>query len=518
MKRILCWLGAVLFLMLVVIWPVEASGEDHFPENANYLNLSNLEMIPGNSGMAKTTNPIRVKPGIPYTVVMDSIFMGRHADAVGYIQIEIKEVATNDTYPKLILADVVNDRYYIEFTPQTDYIHFMSFPMIPDDEYRAMMYEGNYSDFIRFETFAHPSTTTNYFGVVPMDYDNQLSLNDIKNLVTAKNPSGQAVPVTIEETNMINGNNAPGTYQMVLVANHAETYKRYMLDIKIIDLIKPVISAPEKVDVPVNQLKTLEEIKAMLTVTDNADLTLTNAHLIVVEDTYSSKEEVGNYFITFSVTDQSLNKQTHTLNVNIVDTRGPKITGPAAIFIYATDQPLSEEDILSRYTAFDVEEGLSKPITISANQYNQKTVPGYYQVSLQSLDALGNVGRFNLFIHVMDNRGPIFSTNELILSLSNAEHMTNQELIDWFYQKSSQLGYPIQDVQIIYDEYSNHITLGGSYYVYLTYTHEGISQLARVQVNVEEEQKPMSTMVLGLLIGTPLLIASTLYVMLRKRK
>lgn len=513
MKKIYVSLLVLCVMTLFGVKPLLAS-ESELPENSNYLDISNLEMIPGYSKMAKTINPIYVIPQTTYTVVMNLGFIGVHEMSIGDVSAIIQEVSSGSTYTKLILADYPNDRVYFEFTPNSNYIHFLEFPIDPYN-YQGIMYEGTYQDFVRFETYAHHSTINNYYGVVPMDYDQQLTDVAIKNLVTAKNPFGQTISVSIESSTYLSSNNLPGTYQMVLVANHLDTYKRYILDIRVFDVTKPVISAPASIEVPISAKKTIDQIKAMITVTDNVD-TLSSSDLVVVEDTYSSATQVGTYSMTFEVTDSSQNKSTATLSIDVTDTRGPVITGPLSIYIYSTDEPLTSSNILSRYTAFDTEEGVSKPITMTYDGYMQKTIPGVYDVKFESIDNLGNKTLMIVKIHVIDNRGPVFTANDLILSVTAANQMTNQELIDWFYEKASLLGIEANHVNIYFNEYEKNISLGGSYYVYMTYEYENQEQMARILVNVEEENHtPWGTYgIIGLAIAS----ASVGFFMIKKRK
>lgn len=505
----------IVLLSFTLLWvQTTYANENELPQNQNYLNLSNLEMIPGYSKMAKTVNPIYVIPQTTYTVVMDLGFIGVHEMSMGSVGAIIQEVSPVSTVNKLLMADYPNNRAYFEFTPNSNYIHFLELPVDPEN-YKAIMYEGTYQDFSRFETYAHESTTTNYFGVVPMDYDQQLTDVAIKNLVTAKNPLGQTVNVTIESSTYQSGTNLPGTYQMILVANHLETYKRYILDIRVFDVTKPVISAPASINVPISERKTIEQIKDLITVTDNVD-TLSSSDLVVLSDTYSSATQVGTYSITFQISDSSQNVSSLTLSVLITDTRGPVITGPLSIFIYATEQPLSSSQILSRYSAFDTEEGVSKSVSIINDGYMQKVIPGVYDVKLESIDTLGNKSLMIIKIHVIDNRGPIFTTNDLILSLSAANQMTDQELIDWFNQRASQLGIETSDVNIYYNEYKENISLGGSYYVYLKYEHENQEQMARILVQVEEESHT-SWFVYGV-IGLAIVSSVIGYIAIRRKK
>ncbi|MDY0339384.1 MAG: hypothetical protein RBQ78_06445 [Acholeplasmataceae bacterium] len=513
MKKFYVSIFVLLILTLFGVKPLFAS-ESELPENSNYLDISNLEMIPGYSKMAKTINPIYVIPQTTYTVVMDLGFIGVHEMSMGSVGAIIKDVSSGTTQTKLLLADYPNNRAYFEFTPNSNYIHFTELPIDPEN-YKAIMYEGTYQDFIRFETYAHESTITNYYGVIPMDYDQQLSDVAIKNLVTAKNPFGQTISVTIESSTYLSSNNLPGSYQMVLVANHLETYKRYILDIRVFDVTKPVISAPASINVPISDRKTIDQIKAMITVTDNVD-TLSSSNLVVTNDTYSSATQVGNYSITFEISDSSQNVSSLTVPISITDTRGPVITGPLSIFIYATDEPLTQSNILSRYTAFDTEEGVSKTITIKSDGYIQKTIPGVYDIHLESVDNLGNKTLMIIKIHVIDNRGPVFTANDLILSITTANQMTDQELIDWFYQKASLLGVETSNVNIYFNEYEKNISLGGSYYVYMTYEYENQEQMARILVNVEEvNDTPWLTY--GI-FSLAIVSASVGFIIIKKRK
>ena len=507
---------SMIVLIVVALLCIQQSlaNESELPKNQNYLNLSNFEMIPGYSHMAKTIQPIYVIPNSTYTVVLDLGFIGQHEMYLGSVGAIIQDVSTSSISEELLLADYPNNRVYFEFTPASSYIHFLEFPMIPEN-YKAIMYQGTYQDFTRYETFAHPSTTSKYYGVVPMDFDDQLSDEAVKNLVTAKNPLNQSIPVTIESTNYQSSGNMPGFYTMVLVASYLDTYHRYELDIRVFDVTKPVIHAPTSIDVPISERKTIEEIKSLITVTDNVD-TLSSTNLVVTHDTYSSATQVGTYSMTFEITDSSQNTSSLTVPIVIKDTQGPVITGPSSIFIYATEQPLTTENIMSRFTAFDKEENVSKPITIATNSYNQKTIPGVYQIKFESTDNLGNKTSFYLSVHVIENRGPIFTANDLILSVSAANQMTNQQLVDWFNQQASLLGIETSNVNIYFNEYEKNVSLGGSYYVYMKYEHENQEQIARILVNVKEE-KDSNWLSIGL-FGLAVISTGVGFVMIKKRK
>ena len=66
----------IVLLSFTLLWvQTTYANENELPQNQNYLNLSNLEMIPGYSKMAKTVNPIYVIPQTTYTVELRFIGM-----------------------------------------------------------------------------------------------------------------------------------------------------------------------------------------------------------------------------------------------------------------------------------------------------------------------------------------------------------------------------------------------------------------------------------------------------------
>ena len=514
MKKIYALIFILCVASILLIQPSLAN-ESELPKNQNYLDLSNFEMIPGYSQMAKTVNPIYVIPHETYTVVLDLGFIGQHEMYLGSVAATIQEVSPASTHVEILLTDYPNNRVYFEFTPVSSYIHFTEFPMIPEN-YKAIMYQGTYDEFTHYETYAHPSSVTKHYGVVPIDYDDQLSDVAIKNLITAQNPLGNSTPVTIESSNYQPSGNLPGLYTMVLVANYFDTYHRYELDIRVIDVTKPIIQAPANINILISEKKTIDQIKAMMTVSDNVD-NLSSSQLVVIEDTYSTSTDIGTYYVTFEISDSSQNKTQLTVPLTVVDSRGPVITGPSDIFIYATDTPLTDQEILAKFTAYDQEEKVSKTVTISSNAYLQKTIPSVYLIKLESVDTKGNKTAFYLDVHVIDNRGPIFQADDLVLSISAANQMTDQQLVDWFNQKSSELGIETSDVHIYYNEYKENVSLGGSYYVYVKFNHEGQEQLTRFLVNVEEENRTQRNILLSI-IGSTMVIASAGIYIIKKRK
>ena len=97
MKKIVLFLLVFCFGFTLIRFNVSAEAYDALPIGKNYLNLSNLMMIPGDSGYAFTQEMIRVEAYHQYTIVLDYGFIGQHSSWLGDIYIGIEEYPSQDS-------------------------------------------------------------------------------------------------------------------------------------------------------------------------------------------------------------------------------------------------------------------------------------------------------------------------------------------------------------------------------------------------------------------------------------
>ncbi len=515
MKKITLFLLLICFSFVVIKFNVRAEGYDALPIGKNYLNLSNLVMKPDDSHDAFTRDPIFVKTNQQYTIVLDYGFLGQHSDWLGFIYIGFEEHPSSDTYDLILIDDNANERAYIEFIPCEEYIYITSLPMIPSN-YNAIMYEGSYADFSGFEPYIDIDDQVNYYGVLPIDYDAPMTLEDIKTYIHAEDPNGNSINVIAESDNYSLGSMLPGTYQMIFMATYNQIAKRFYLEVRVFDQSAPIIVDPGIITISLTNKTNVDEIKESITVTDNVD-GLTSSDLIITQDTYTQATSIGSYMITVQAIDSSLNSSTRTITIDLVDLNGPSITGPSDIYLYTLDSPLTSEQIIAYYTFLDDVDGLNVTTQLSIDGYHQTQIPGVYDITIKATDQANNYKTKNIDIHVIENRGPEFSTDEIVLSVDTAENMTEQELIDWFTEHTLSLGFNVSHVCVLYNEYETHENEDGNYYVYLNYDLNGESYSSRVRVDVEQVQKEINYMIY-LAIGVPAIVGlSTLYIIKRKK-
>lgn len=516
MKKTIIFL--MLFCLGLFLIQIEsrAEGTDTFPVGKNYLNLSNLVMIPGDSGCAYTKNPILVKPNQQYTIVLDFGFLGQHSSWLGDIMISFEEYPSHDSYDALILADFVNERAYVEFTPNDEYIYITSLPMLPEN-YDAILYEGLYSDFSGFEPYISQNEEMVYYGVLPIDFDENMTAEEIKAYIHANDPNGTPLSFVTESDEYSSGTKMPGNYEMVFMTEYNQISKRYYLEVRVFDQAAPFIADPGIISIPLSEKASISDIKQMISVTDNVDL-MSSSDLTVILDTYSSAITVGTYEITFQAIDSSLNESSRTVTINLIDLNGPQITGPSDIYLYTTDTPLSSEQIKAYYTFVDDVDGTNVGVIFTVDNYQQTQIEGIYDITIKAVDQQLNFKIKNIKIHVIDNRGPVFSTDEIILDIDTADAMTEQEIIDWFMNHTLSMGFDVSHVRVLYNEYENHQDVDGSYYVYLNYEVNGETTSSRIRLDVEEASSDVNFLPY-MLIGIPSIGGLiTLFVLKRKNK
>ncbi len=515
MKKIRLFL-IVLFSFCATQFSFSASGGET-PSGLNHLSLSNLKIHPY-AYTAETISNIPLVKHQWYTLAIDFDTLGRHLANLGDLWIEVEFFPGPYSGDVYFETDMANHRVFLEFMAEDNDFRITYMPI--DDEsntYNIILYQGYYANFPGFEPYLHPSDTKITEGVLPMDYDHRLSFEDISNLVTAKDPMGNTLTKTLESDTYTGSSQLPGNYQMVFSTLYNQVRKRYILDIRVLDITAPVIHSGSIIEIPFSQRKTLQEIVGTLSVSDNVDV-IAPSELIIVEDTYSSAHSVGNYHVKLRAIDSSGNQSEATVTIALVDRKGPSISGPSSIYVYTTDTPLTNEQIRSKFTAIDDVDGPNVTVSIHQNNYIQKTAPGIYWIEIGASDAQGNTTTFMLNVHVVDNRSPQFVIDTQILSKTTAESMTEAEIIDWFKAQMLSIGMSVSHVRILYNEYEEHHQKAGQYYVYLTYEEQGSEGITRILMDVSEaDEKAIPTYILIPVSLIIVVVSGLFYVKMKKK-
>jgi len=413
-------------------------------------------------------------------------------------------------------VDEVNQRIYLEFIPSTAYMHLYFLPMdCENNNHEIILYEGGYEDFQGFIPYLDDDEVREYQGILALDYDHLMSTQAITAMVVAKNPYGSSLPVNVVLDTYTNSQKLPNTYKMIFESTFASIKKKFILDIHVLDVSPPIIIVPDIIEVELSKKRPIGDLLMGVIVTDNID-SLSYLDLVIVEDHYTPKTTLGATTVTIKATDTSGNQTIKVMNINLVDQEGPLLSGPKAIYLYTTDQPLSNAEILAKYDAYDFVDKNAVTIVIQQNLYNQNPNPGMYDLTIVAYDTKMNPTIFPIKIHVIENRGLIFDTNELIMRISFGQEVTDQEIKDWFNQEMSTSGYMVLGLEIIHNEYQLSNQQPGQYYVYIKFNHQNEEHISRILVDIEPKKLNPIWLIPG--TGLLVLIATTSYIIFFKKK
>jgi len=517
MKKIiaLCFIFLIGFISMGSLKAQETS---QMPVGINYLSLSNLLAYTNDGSLGVTVNPIAVLSNTNYTIVIDIDYFGGD---INFDHIAEVELIPADGYAcDIDIQFFYNEAHSVAHGTMNTYgcqlIHLKNIPLPKTTNYNIVMIKGTFDQFVGFEPYLSQNEVLVYEGFLAVDYDDLYDTSDIKVLITAKDALGHDISYdTIEDTYSIS-QKLPGTYHMRFSASQHLITKQLFLDIRVFDLTAPKIILPEALEIPLAHKLTLSDIKALILVTDNVDI-LDAQDLVIITDTYSSADQVGTYTIEVSITDSSGNITHETLSVSLIDRLGPVITGPKQIYLYTTDDTLTDFQIIEKYQAIDDVDGPHVSFTISLNTYLQTKTPGIYDLTLEAIDSNQNITNYGVKIHVIENRGPEFFMAGLILEMTTKQLMTEQEIIDWFKNQAVSSGYQVSHVRVLFNEYKDSEKAQGTYYVYLSYDLDQDTYTTRVKVDVGAAQS--SDIWLPISIGSMLLVigATTLFILKRKK-
>lgn len=513
MKKIIClllcaWLG------LISIQTVYGFEEEPL-EQVNHLDLSKLEYMWDMPGYARTTEPILLKANTTYTLVMSEVFLGQHWNFPDMMEIEVEENDGTPVYAERPILDLANQRAYMTFETGEGFMNILKMPVNDQFNYEVILYEGVYANFPGFVPYVKDSEPLEYHGVLPLDYDQQPSIEVIKSYVIAKNPQGSVITSTLIYDEYSSSNKLPGTYHMIFETMYHAIKKRYHLDVRIFDITPPELTIEQGVDIPVDQKWSLDDLRMLVMVQDNVD-SLDPMNLYVMSDTYSEATTIGTYQVTFGLKDASGNEGTVMIPIELIDRTGPVVKGPSSIYLYTTDEPMTNLTIQSKLQVSDAVDGTNVTITIPINEYNQTTIAGRYKVHFSVKDTQQNETIFIVYVHVIDNRGPSFEQSELILLKTTADQMSEEDIVDWLRNQLNLSGYHVQNLQILYNEYASNQSEKGSYYVYFTYDIEGESYTSRVRIDVEKKELPWMT-IASSFVGV-IVISTGLWIYLKRKR
>lgn len=257
----------------------------------------------------------------------------------------------------------------------------------------------------------------------------------------------------------------------------------------------PVLSGVQgyyitNVNDPISKGTILSGIKAY----DDNDGDLTD-EIVVSSDTYSSnKNKVGTWKIILSVSDYAGNTSTFTINITVVDTDKPRLTGTTSFKVKTTDN-YSVSSFFNDLEIIDNYDGnISQNVQIINDNYTpNKTKAGTYIVNCYIEDSSDNRLDFSFSVEVeyVDKKAPVFSgkfsyeINKTDI-LKTSTILTNVQAIDDLDGDIS------KNITIKYDYYSKAPSRVGTWKIVLTVTDKaGNEATQEISITVKDNISPV---------------------------
>lgn len=477
---VLCLLMFVMGVMMTSSLATEPT--EVLPGGKNLIDLNTFYRTEFDNFGHSKDHSIYVNVGQTYTLVMDYDYVAHCFDMLE--EFEYRNISTlNPEYVEYVFDDV-NERVYAEFVPTENYISIYSLPVprgVDTMNYHVILYEGDYASFSGFEPYVEPSFIFEESGALEIDVDHMLSFAEIEALVVAKDPYGSMIEKTVVSSTF-EEEATPGSYEVIFEARSNLLARRYVLNVTVIDQTAPVISGPETLTYDISKKPTRNVVKEQYSALDNVDGIV---DITFGTDTYTYASKLGTFLLELKAKDSSGNETILGVKVTLVDQTAPNLKGPLDLYVYTTDVPLSEADILSMYSAIDVVDPACV-VTLEDEMYVQTQTPGIYEVTISSTDIHGNTAERMVYIHVIDNRGPSFDVDELYIETTTNNMMNTEHVVSQFINHMQTKQMKVENVNVIYNEYESHETQTGDYYVYLNYDLDGESYTSRVLINVSD--------------------------------
>ncbi|MDD2575189.1 MAG: hypothetical protein PHD47_01825 [Acholeplasmataceae bacterium] len=415
-----------------------------------------------------------------------------------------------DSYKLLLAPD--GNHFYAFFGPESNSLridHVMIFDkgleFMPAS---IMLYAGKIEDFTKI--YSSKSNLTPEVGYYLMDYDHiknpteiiaELSVNDETSDVSNN--------IIITEDDFTPNKSSLGEY-VVRYEVYDSVFNTSIFDVyvKLVDITAPIIKGTNNhtIELGIDTL-TIEDIKALLSVSDNYDNYLSNSDLVLLEDTFSENLfQVGTYKVVYELSDSSFNKSTYQVDIEVVDTTSPVIDGPLEVFRYTTDSFITLEEIKSYFSAYDIVDGdVSSAIVFEGEYLN---LPGRYPLKISVNDSSNNIESKTIYVNVVDGIPPEFTTSEMIISFEELNLMDDEAIKTWL---SNKLMVNAEAIEILLNE-SKYTEETKSSFVYYSFEKDNQLNYGRIIV------KAKTSNILPAIIGISVIILNIGFILIYYKK
>lgn len=205
--------------------------------------------------------------------------------------------------------------------------------------------------------------------------------------------------------------NTVGTWQIVYsVEDSAGNVATLTVHVLVRDVTAPTWNVA-KAEVSVSYTATfdIEAYKSQLGASDNYDPSGSLTITVESNNYTANKTVVGTYYVVYKIKDTAGNQTLAEVEVNVIDTVAPTISGPSTI-VKPNNTTLTVSEIKAQLTSNDAVAGnLTSSILVTEDNYTGKGhLVGSYTITFSVTDPSGNTATHVVTVTVEDDIPPIF--------------------------------------------------------------------------------------------------------------
>ncbi len=260
-----------------------------------------------------------------------------------------------------------------------------------------------------------------------INVDNRISIKEIESRYTATDAVEGNVTNRLKfETNYDPNDYSLGQFYITVSVSDSVGNNNTIVDIiQVIDVESPVIDVVENKEILVNTPFTSEDAYKLFKCMDNSGY-----FNVTYDDHYNSKYNVvGKYYITATAVDESNNKATATLTLNVIDNIKPTIAfKDNSQKDIKADHRLSDEEIKNLFFVTDNYYPLSANDIVIEENTCDGTEGQKYILKISITDGSGNRQELTIDYYLLDKTAPtIFVTG--VIYVPDGVSYTNDEIL-----------------------------------------------------------------------------------------
>lgn len=256
---------------------------------------------------------------------------------------------------------------------------------------------------------------------------------------------------------------------------------------------RPAISGQETFVTSVADARPISFFQAYLSAYDERDGDLTDDIYIITDNYTPNKSTLGNYQVTFGVSDEAGNLATLIVNITVADVTKPIITGNSSDIEMSYTQTWNISAFRSTLAVTDNYDVMTNSdITVKSDNYTaNKTVLGTYEVVFTATDNSGNEGTFIKRIKVIDDIPPTF-TGPSVIQKPATSILTVNDIKAQLSASDVKDGNRTSAITIKTDNFTGYGSILGSYQIVFEVTDtKGNVATHTVTVNVIDDIAPI---------------------------